>query len=205
MKLSVLLAPSLIIISLWWIFQAVWSPGFVHTLARLSYRFTSSELDVSTALLARDRALSYATRGSNQAEDIYFTHDEIRHLVDVSALYKPFSFLLNSVSIFAWGVLILAIHRKEKLKSALGLASKVLLSFVMLSVASLLIFPIFFNVFHEVLFPQGNWAFPIDSMLIRVFPEIFWKLVLSAIVLMLFTWSGIFWLFGQYPYDRSKQ
>ena len=32
----------------------------------------------------------------------------------------------------------------------------------------------FFGVFHAVLFPQGNWTFPADSLLICMLPLNFW-------------------------------
>jgi uncharacterized membrane protein len=38
-----------------------------------------------------------------------------------------------------------------------------------------------FSLFHEVFFPGGNWSFPADSNLIRLYPEPFWEL--SAVAL----------------------
>ena len=37
-----------------------------------------------------------------------------------------------------------------------------------------LAWPWLFTTFHQVFFPGGNWQFPEDSGLIRLFPEQFW-------------------------------
>lgn len=39
-----------------------------------------------------------------------------------------------------------------------------------------------FVLFHELLFPQGNWAFPADSLLIQLFPDRFWFEAAVALV-----------------------
>lgn len=41
--------------------------------------------------------------------------------------------------------------------------------------ASLCNFTDFFTQFHEALFPQGNWSFSADSLLISALPEAFWQ------------------------------
>lgn len=174
-------------------------------MAQWSYRFSDPGVDGTTATLARERALSYAMLGSNQSEDIYFTRDEISHLVDVSSLYKPFSFTLNFFAVFAWGILIFAVYRKEKMERVLRFSAKALACCVALLCVCLVIFPFFFEVFHQILFPQGNWAFPADSLLIRIFPEIFWKFLLGLLTLMLLAWSGLFWLFGGHYEEWLKE
>ncbi len=32
----------------------------------------------------------------------------------------------------------------------------------------------FFGAFHGLFFPQGNWTFPVDSLLITMYPTHFW-------------------------------
>ena len=50
-------------------------------------------------------------------------------------------------------------------------ASMTLFSIGALLIICALFFDAFFSAFHAVLFPQGNWMFPPDSLLIRMFPE----------------------------------
>lgn len=45
---------------------------------------------------------------------------------------------------------------------------------------ALLAFGVAFELFHRVLFPGGNWAFPADSLLIRLYPYEFWQLSATA-------------------------
>ncbi|NDK31002.1 lipoprotein intramolecular transacylase Lit [Nesterenkonia haasae] len=55
----------------------------------------------------------------------------------------------------------------------------------------------FFTEFHNLFFPQGNWSFPSDSTLIRLYPEQFWidagiwvaaLLLIFSIIALLVTW-----------------
>jgi uncharacterized membrane protein len=175
---------SFVIIPFWWIFLVIWQPAFVHVVAQ-------------SASPAIDRALEYATIGTNQTEDIYFTSDEISHLVDVARLYRPISLSLNILAVGAWSVLILAVAKKKKLRANFLFASKVLTGFLIILSTCLLFFSFFFEKFHMVLFPGGNWQFPADSMLITLFPEIFWQLMLAAILSHCALFAIIYWILGK--------
>lgn len=186
MKKDSLLTLSLVIIALWWIFQVVWSPGVVHMLA-------------GSDSPAIDRALEYATRGTSQISDIYFSAPEISHLNDVSNLYKPISFGINFLAILAWGWLLLALYQKQDMKISLRLVVKIhMLIIASLGIASLF-FPLFFDTFHRILFPQGNWSFPAESMLITLFPEIFWKKMVGIIVGMFGMFGALYWIASCHP------
>ena len=181
--MKTLVVVSLIILPLWWIFLVLWQPGFVHVVAQ-------------NASPAIDRALLYATRGAIQTEDIYFTRDEIAHLKDVWALYSPVSISLNILAVGAWSTLILAVIKKVKLVPLFRPSAKILVGLLSVLFGCLLAFSFFFEKFHEFLFPQGNWMFPADSMLITIFPETFWKLILFSIVSMLGLFAGLYWMLG---------
>jgi uncharacterized membrane protein len=45
----------------------------------------------------------------------------------------------------------------------------------LLAFLSLFDFSAFWTAFHHVLFPQGNWQFPAESALIRLFPQAFFE------------------------------
>ncbi|MEP7166512.1 MAG: DUF1461 domain-containing protein [Candidatus Woesebacteria bacterium] len=181
--MKTLVVLSLIILPIWWIFFLIWQPAVVHFVANNS----------SPAI---DRALEYATRGGSQVEDIYFTKDEIAHLKDVSRLYTPISVTISLLALGAWPVLIVAVVDKIKLQSSFKRAAKTLGVLVIVLLLCLALFPLFFETFHEVLFPQGNWSFPADSMLITIFPEIFWKLILSSLIGALGIFAALYWILG---------
>ncbi len=61
----------------------------------------------------------------------------------------------------------------------------------------LLDFNRFWVLFHVFLFPQGNWLFPIDSVLIQTYPQAFWsravtfwatQTVFAGVVLVVLGW-----------------
>lgn len=182
--MKILVTISLIVLPLWWTFLVIWQPAFVHVVAQ-------------NASPAIDRALEYATVGTNQTEDIYFTRDEISHLVDVSRLYGPISVALNLLAVGAWATLIIAIARKQKLQASLKRASVIFTGLLISLSICLVFFSYFFEKFHQVLFPQGNWIFPADSMLITVFPETFWQLMLAIILSHIALFAIIYWILGK--------
>jgi len=51
-------------------------------------------------------------------------------------------------------------------------------------------FELFFEKFHLIFFPQGNWAFPEGSLIITIFPfgffyDFFFKLILNSLIIAL--------------------
>ena len=56
-----------------------------------------------------------------------------------------------------------------------------IVAMVVLGVFAFVAFDAAFTLFHEIFFPGGNWAFPADSNLIRLYPEPFWELSAAAL------------------------
>lgn len=68
-----------------------------------------------------------------------------------------------------------AMRRRRLLGMALvGAPATVLAAFAVLGLWGALDFNGLFAAFHGVLFPQGNWTFPSDSLLIAMYPLDFW-------------------------------
>ena len=117
-----------------------------------------------------------------------FTENETSHMKDVRGIF-------NAIRILA--IIFLAIliiqqvktkkHKKRKykeltenikkasLKSTIILLAIILLSFLNFSAA--------FDAFHIIFFPQGNWVFPMDSLLITLFPETFFMNIAKKIII----------------------
>jgi integral membrane protein (TIGR01906 family) len=57
-------------------------------------------------------------------------------------------------------------------------------------------FPSFFESFHKLLFPQGNYTFPVDYLLIKLFPEGFFKDFAREIFFHTLIMSLIFFFLG---------
>lgn len=194
MRKNAILTAVFTLLPIWWIFQILWLPGFMHVVADVAYRFEPIQLSALTATSARNRAFEYATRGGGKSDDIYFTSDEVSHLVDVSRLYSPISMALNTVAVISWSILFLAVYKSVDFRKAFVYSSRALVCLLVTLSTCLLAFGIFFDTFHRLLFPGGNWAFPADSLLITLFPETFWKLELTSILLLLILVIVLYWI-----------
>lgn len=64
-------------------------------------------------------------------------------------------------------------------------------------------FDSFFTVFHMVLFPQGNWQFPSDSIIITLFPQEFFVTSTLLSVGSSLLISVLLILLGLFGYDKS--
>lgn len=105
----------------------------------------------------------------NSSTSTYFVQSEVRHLQDVHVLFVTFYLVGLIVLIFNF-----TIFKKRQLSKRFLVGG--VIGIITLSVLGGLFFATFFEVFHQILFPQGNFAFPYDSMLIQTFPPLFWLL-----------------------------
>lgn len=137
----------------------------------------------------------------------FFTENEISHMVDVRTLLFKI-LLLFYVGLTVSGVLLallLILERKRgKRYRDIGLvfvvsSSAVLFIFIILYILSMNFSSLFDN-FHLIFFPQGNFMFDPNSLLITLFPfnffyQYFIRLVISSIIIsFIFLFIGIFLL-----------
>ena len=100
-----------------------------------------------------------------------YTSKEISHLQDVKEVMR-WTEIVFFVSLL-FSTLIITTHRKRKkaLRKLFffgGLTTTI--GILMVLFFSLVSFPLTFTIFHHLFFPQGNWMFAADSMLIQTFP-----------------------------------
>lgn len=99
------------------------------------------------------------------------------HLDDCYAIIGPVVPRLWAIAAAAaasLAVLVATGHRRLA-GAALVFGPLVLLAFmVACGIWAAVDFDAFFGMFHAVLFPQGNWTFPADSLLICMLPQGFW-------------------------------
>lgn len=168
----------LVFIAIWWLWFITWQIGFVNLVQNLSFEAEPPSLSVNIVTLATSRALEYATKGGPLIADIFFTRDEISHLIDVSVIYKTMRVVLGLLAFSGFITLIIELKLRKSLPSGVFLVARNIVIILTICLgAALLLFPVFFLLFHEVIFPKGNWAFPVQSTLIQIFPETFWKLI----------------------------
>lgn len=111
-----------------------------------------------------------------------FTALEASHLNDVRRVMN-LTDLFFLISIL--GTILLLRYNQQNWRTLLRSGSYTLLiSMGILALLTLLSFSFTFTLFHLVFFPQGNWAFPADSLLIQAFPLEFFVGVTVKMVLI---------------------
>jgi integral membrane protein (TIGR01906 family) len=126
--------------------------------------------------------------GASTKLPVQMTQAEQNHLVDVRGavrLGRLVLTILGMISIIGI-VLRLAFVKKGKRKREcailLLLCGITLLALTVLLLIGLGAFDTFFTLFHAVLFPQGNWIFPQNSLLITLYPESFFIELLTKLI-----------------------
>ena len=146
----------------------------------------------------------------------FFTENEISHMVDVRALLLKI-FLLFYGSLIILIILLILLILKNPGKRLIGIgrvfvisSSVVLFIFILLYFLSMNFSHLFDN-FHLIFFPQGNYMFSENSLLITLFPfnffyQFFIRLVISSSILSsLFLLSGIIFLNTRKIFLKRRQ
>jgi integral membrane protein (TIGR01906 family) len=125
-----------------------------------------------------DYLINYLTSENTEINEIKefvgFTPEEKAHLIDVKRIINS----VKWIGIISFILLIAAIIRLYTLKDFGNNIRRILVIGSVSALAVLIIlfvislnFPTFFEGFHRLLFPQGNYTFPADYLLIKLFPE----------------------------------
>lgn len=110
-----------------------------------------------------------------------FRPEEVQHMADVK-LIMVITMLSGLALLILAGLCMWYLRRNYPgavRRAFFSGAIATLAILVAVAVAVIVGFTAFFNWFHEVFFPQGNWQFYRDDTLIRLYPEMFW---LDAII-----------------------
>lgn len=113
-----------------------------------------------------------------------FTKNEQSHMLDVRHLVDTMLIICLG-GLVVWFLLFRKLKKSEQLTSLL---SPFLAMYTLGGLTSLFAkdFTNSFEVFHKIFFPQGNYAFPFNSLLIQTYPEkFFFAMTLSAACLFI--------------------
>ncbi len=103
----------------------------------------------------------------------FLNKSEIMHIIDVRDVFYKIIVLRDvSLVIFVFGLSFLIV--KKQVSNIFKYSGVFLLCFLLFCVFCFAFFDDFFIIFHEIVFPNGNWEFPASSELIRLFPKQFW-------------------------------
>jgi hypothetical protein len=126
-----------------------------------------------------------------------YTADEAAHLRDVRLVLVGFLALaLAAGALVGWR---LQRHRGEPATwRALARGGAALaVGLLVIGVIAAVAFGAAFELFHRLLFPGGNWAFPADSNLVRLYPLGFWQLSAAALGGLGIAGGALTWLVGR--------
>ncbi len=136
------------------------------------------------------------------SDQLLFTPAEVSHMHDVKVRTNLIRRLGIVLAIIVVGGTTYFLRGQKTERTAYralrngGIATIAILSLFGLAIA--FVWQWFFTTFHEVLFPAGNWAFPYDSSLIRLFPDKFWSDAGTVIVGGTFALGVVITLIGNY-------
>nr|MCK4929750.1 DUF1461 domain-containing protein [Nanoarchaeota archaeon] len=133
------------------------------------------ELGVIDVRNTIDYLINYLTNENTEINELVgFMPEEKTHLEDV----KNIIIWLKALSIASFVLLIIFIMRLSILKDFKPNLKRIFIYSSISTLAVLIIifvlslnFPAFFDVFHKILFPQGNYMFPAHYLLIKLFPQ----------------------------------
>lgn len=181
----------------------------IHPVAKTIYRFTDAQQNQTAKLssISEDllrQTLEYLGNSEKtyqlniqKSTDFQLTISEQSHMSDVKHLFFMAKILLIISFLLSAYILLTSKleHRKELFVSALSAMKYLLLILVLLSLATIFFWDQIFTTFHMVFFPQGNWAFSADSLIIQLFPDQFWWGIGMGYLTMVGIELTVFWIF----------
>jgi len=139
------------------------------------------ELSESTYRKYQSQTLGFLLNKSQLPAEM--TEFEVSHMEDVKNVFVV-SMGVLFFSIFLITFLVFKIKNKHVWQAFKKSSILAILIIVLLLILSLFNFENLFIYFHEIFFPQGNWMFPFDSLMVQVFPEeLFENLAISSLVI----------------------
>lgn len=129
---------------------------------------------------------SYLETGS---EELPFSQAANSHMRDVFVLLS-FARILATFSIIVTLISLSSISQRVVRNVSILLASTVV-------VVALLPWNAVFTQFHKVFFPQGNWLFPANSLLIQTYPAEFFVMYAAVFGLLVLLVAGFLYLFSR--------
>ncbi len=122
-----------------------------------------------------------------------YTENEKEHLVDVKNVMRKVDWFFLGLTFILFIFLFYNYFQKKiKLKDALCASWVSLVSILLFGICILFFFPLLFTFFHEIFFPQGNWIFPSDSLLIQTFSIDFFIGIALKIFFLSLLFTSIF-------------
>ena len=197
--LVVIVVAVLVLTTPLWMHGALRQSGSTQAFATPEQAFSFSDPTVNQLLFGGD---FYIDLGDGYT---FYTADEAAHLRDARAVLYLFVALALAALVLIVAALV---HRptdarrwRAVVRGAAGLA----VGTVVVGIVGFLVFDAAFELFHRVFFPGGNWEFPADSNMIKLYPYAFWQLTAAALGVLCVVGGGGVWWFARRRASRLAQ
>lgn len=187
--LIVIVVAVLLLTTTVWMHGALKASGATQAFATPEQAFSFSDPTVNQLLFGGD---FYFDLGDGHT---FYTADEVSHLRDARAVLYLFVALATAALIFVAAALVHRPHDARRWRAVARGGAGLAIGAVVVVVVGFVAFDAAFELFHRVFFPGGNWEFPVDSNMIRLYPYAFWQLTATALgVLCVIGGSLVWWL-----------
>jgi hypothetical protein len=127
----------------------------------------------------------------------FYAADEAAHLRDARLVLYLF-LVPAAISLVFLMATVMRRGRDARVWRAIARGGKALvIATIVLGIIGVLAFGAAFTLFHQIFFPGGNWEFPPDSNLIRLYPYAFWQLTSVALGVLCIAGGTVAWLVGR--------
>jgi len=130
-------------------------------------------------------------------QELLYAADEAAHLRDARAVLYLFIGLAVVSLLFIVAALAHRPHDARRWRAVARGGAGLAIGAVVVGVVGFLAFDAAFELFHRVLFPGGNWEFPADSNMIRLYPYAFWQLTAAALGVLCVIGGTLVWLLAR--------
>ena len=126
-------------------------------------------------------------------QEVLYTADEQAHLRDARAVLYVFLALAVASLVLVIAALVHRPHDARRWRAVARGGAGLAVGVVVVGVVGFLAFDTVFELFHRVFFPGGNWEFPDNSNMIRLYPYAFWQLTAAALGVLCVIGGGLVW------------
>jgi hypothetical protein len=173
-----------------WVIKGTWDePG------SLEMAFTFSDVTVHDLLFGGNFGIPL--QGRSVPGNFWYTPDEVAHLMDARLVLYLFVGLAVAALVLIVAALVHRPHDARRWRSVARGGAGLAVGTVVVGVIGYFAFDPLFELFHRVFFPGGNWEFPADSNMIRLYPYAFWQITAAALGIWCVVVGGVVWWFAR--------
>lgn len=126
-------------------------------------------------------------------QEVLYTDAEAAHLRDARTVLYVFIGLAVAALVLVIAALVHRPHDARRWRAVARGGAGLAIGSVVVGVVGFVAFDPLFELFHRVFFPGGNWEFPADSNMIRLYPFAFWQLTAAALGVLCVIGGGLVW------------